>query len=66
MIEQHLLDVLRCPLGNAKLKEEDNYLVCTSCGLKFPVKDGIPDLLLDEAILPEGVKAITELVCKDI
>jgi uncharacterized protein len=66
MIAQHLLEVLRCPLGKAKLKEENNFLICTSCGLKFPVKDGIPVLILDEAVLPEGMGSISEVICNSI
>ena len=30
---------------------------------KFPVKDGIPLLLIDDAVLPEGVNNIEELKC---
>ncbi|RPI18530.1 MAG: Trm112 family protein [Ignavibacteriae bacterium] len=63
MIEQALLEILRCPIGKVKLKEENNFLVCTRCGLKFPIKDGIPVILLDEAVLPEGVKHISEIKC---
>lgn len=63
MISNELLEVLRCPIGKAKLKQEDDYLVCASCGAKFPIEDGIPILLIDEAILPEGITGVSELKC---
>ena len=63
MISTELLEVLRCPIGKAELKEVNNFLVCTSCGVKYPVDDGIPILLVDEAILPEGVESVSQLKC---
>ena len=63
MISTELLEVLRCPIGKAELKEEDNFLVCTACGVKYPIDDGIPILLVDEAILPAGINSIDELKC---
>ncbi len=63
MISTELLEVLRCPIGKAELKEKDNYLVCTPCGVRYPIDDGIPILLVDEAILPEGVDSVNELEC---
>lgn len=64
MIDPKILESLSCPLGKNPLKVVDeNTLECTNCGLKFPVKDGIPVLLLDQATLPEGVSSISELKC---
>jgi uncharacterized protein YbaR (Trm112 family) len=63
MIDPKFLEILCCPLGKADLKEENDFLICTSCGLKYPIREGIPVLLLDEAILPEGVKSISDLKC---
>ncbi len=63
MISSELLEVLHCPIGKAPLRQADHNLVCSACGAAFPVKDGIPILLIDEAILPDGVNDISELKC---
>jgi len=57
------IDDLVCPLGKFPLKQTGEYLECTNCGAKFPVKEGIPLLLIDDAVLPEGVNNIEELKC---
>ncbi|HEY3736330.1 MAG TPA: Trm112 family protein [Jatrophihabitans sp.] len=50
-----LLSLLACPSDDhAPLRQEGETLVCTSCGLVFPIVDGIPVLLLDEAIKPSS------------
>jgi uncharacterized protein YbaR (Trm112 family) len=43
--------VLRCPVDKAELTEdiEQSRLVCTVCGRRYPVDDGIPMMLIDEA-----------------
>ncbi|MGW1158534.1 Trm112 family protein [Streptomyces sp. NPDC002513] len=51
-LEAGLLEILACPACHAPLKEEDSELVCTGCGLAYPVRDGIPVLLVDEARRP--------------
>jgi uncharacterized protein YbaR (Trm112 family) len=64
MIDLKMLESLRCPVGKSPLKYENNLLICESCGMVFPVKNGIPVLLIDEASLPEGVTNISELMCQ--
>ena len=53
MIESSLLEILACPECHASLRADErrHELVCTSssCGLAYPVRDGIPVLLVDEA-----------------
>lgn len=53
MLDQDLLDILACPACRAGLRLEGDRLVCTGaatgCGLRFPIRDGIPILLVDEA-----------------
>jgi len=34
------------------VREEGDFLVCTECRRRFPVRDGIPVMLLDEALPP--------------
>jgi uncharacterized protein len=61
MIEPSLLEILACPRCHAPLREDvaAQELVCTSvaCGLAYPVRDGIPVLLIDEARGPAGPPA---------
>ena len=45
---------LACPACKVALRLEGEELVCTACRRRFPVRDGVPVLLLDEAAEPEG------------
>ncbi len=58
-----ILNDLVCPVGKYPLRVEGEYLVCTNCGAKYPVKNGIPFLLIDDAILPEGINSPEQLKC---
>jgi len=53
-LEAGLLEILACPACHAPLKEQASELICTgdACGLAYPVRDGIPVLLVDEARHP--------------
>lgn len=54
-LEAGLLEILACPACHSPLKEEDDELICSGskeCGLAYPVRDGIPVLLVDEARRP--------------
>jgi uncharacterized protein len=48
-IPQDLLDILVCPVDHAKVRLEGDRLVCEKCGRAYPVRDGIPIMLVDEA-----------------
>lgn len=51
MLDQKLLDVLICPACHGDLKlVADNWLVCqnTECRRKYPIRDGIPVMLIEE------------------
>ena len=51
-ISKELLEILACPACKEGVKPEGAFLVCQnlSCGLKFPVRDGIPVMLIEEAV----------------
>lgn len=49
MIDQELLDILACPACSGGVKHKDERIVCTQCGRRYPVKDGIPVMLVEEA-----------------
>ncbi len=60
-LDDSLLEVLRCPLTLSRLRREGDDLVAEVGGLRYPVKDGIPQMLADEAALPNGVASLDEL-----
>jgi uncharacterized protein YbaR (Trm112 family) len=53
MVDKELLDILACPACKADVKQEGDRIVCTKCGRRYPVREGIPVMLIDEAELPE-------------
>lgn len=63
MISPDLLEILACPMGKADLRLENDTLVCTRCGVKYRIEDDIPIMLIEEAILPEGIEKIEDLPC---
>jgi uncharacterized protein YbaR (Trm112 family) len=63
MLNEDLLSRLVCPLGKAPLRREGDSFVCTRCGPRFLIKNEIPDMLIEEAELPEGVVSLANLEC---
>jgi uncharacterized protein len=55
MLDPKLLSVLACPACDDRPRVElkDNIIFCPKCGRKYPIKDGIPVMLVDEAIKQE-------------
>ena len=51
MVRKDLLDILACPKCREKvtLSEDNNWLVCEQCALKYPVEDDIPIMLIEES-----------------
>ena len=54
MIDPELLEILACPACKAPVRLEGERIVCAgpSCGLRYPVRDGIPVMLVEEADRP--------------
>ncbi len=61
-MDAKLLDLLVCPLCKSPLKYQKSAqeLICKADRLAFPIKDGIPVMLADEAreLTAEQVEAI--------
>ena len=49
MIQESLLKMLVCPKSNGPLKQVGNELICEKSQLAYPIQDGIPVLLVEEA-----------------
>ena len=54
MIDKELLDILACPACKADVKLEGERIVCTKCGRRYPIRNDIPIMLIDEAETPPG------------
>ncbi|MCK5132326.1 MAG: Trm112 family protein [Candidatus Sabulitectum sp.] len=52
MVDPRLLEILVCPRCKGELEYrtgENESLICHACAVAFPVRDGIPVMLMDEA-----------------
>ena len=53
VIKPELLEILACPCdkhADVKVSQDDTKIVCTHCETTFPIKEGIPVMLIDEEI----------------
>ena len=57
-VDPELLSILRCPLTRSPLRQEGGFLIAEVGGLRYPVREGIPVMLIEEAELPEGIESI--------
>jgi uncharacterized protein YbaR (Trm112 family) len=54
MVSQELLEILRCPdcvhdgTESGLLDHVGNWLICTDCDRKYPIRDDIPVMLIEE------------------
>lgn len=51
MLKKKLLDILACPIckSNVQLDDSQEQLNCSACQIAFPVKNGFPVMLKEEA-----------------
>ncbi len=49
MIDKELLEILACPDCKGDVELANNKIRCKKCGKKYPIKDGIPIMMIDEA-----------------
>ncbi|MGH7387373.1 MAG: Trm112 family protein [Candidatus Methylomirabilales bacterium] len=54
MIDKEFLEILACPAcrGGVRLDEPGQRIICQACGRRYPIRDGIPVMLIDEAEMP--------------
>ena len=50
-LPQELLSILACPKckGELEYRESESSLICRHCALRYPVREDIPIMLVDEA-----------------
>jgi uncharacterized protein len=56
-VDKELVEFMVCPSCHGKLElvrgeDDTERIVCTVCGLRYPVRDDIPVMLIDEAERP--------------
>lgn len=52
-VPEELLAIMACLECGGTLRDGDDHLECTSCGLRYPVEEGVPVMLVEEAYRPE-------------
>jgi uncharacterized protein YbaR (Trm112 family) len=53
MVSQELLEILRCPACVRETEGllehyKETWLICQDCGRKYPIREDIPVMLIDE------------------
>ena len=51
-MDDKLIEILACPLCKTAVRPADrkrDALVCDACGRRYPVEDGIPMMIVEEA-----------------
>ena len=58
-VDPKLLEILVCPLTKTRLTydPENNQLISEAAGLAYPIQNGIPIMLIDEAKILDEEKA---------
>ena len=50
-LHPNLVEILACPgcKGDLEIREKEEEIVCRECRLIFPIREGLPVMLIDEA-----------------
>jgi len=54
VISKDLLDILACPVCKTPVRLDGDRLVCTACGRRYPIRDGIPAMRVEDAETPDA------------
>ena len=49
MIDDELLGILACPACRGDVRQEGREIICNQCGRRYPVRDSIPVMLIEES-----------------
>ena len=49
MIDKQLLEILACPVCRGDVELNEDKIICKECSRKYPIRDGVPVMLVDEA-----------------
>ncbi len=66
MLTEYDFSVYRCPIDptrQAKIILDDIHIRCERCKVEFKSREGIPNFLVSDAILPENCSSIKDLPC---
>jgi uncharacterized protein YbaR (Trm112 family) len=47
-LDEELLALLACPACRGELEVDGDELVCSGCGRRYPVRDGVAILLVED------------------
>ena len=57
-LDPGLLEIMACPDCKSPVGQEGAWIVCQNpdCGKRYPIRDGIPVMLVEEAVDPKDEK----------
>ena len=67
MFSQDFLDMLRLPVESGRRAPCCSSMIAWNASrsaLRFAIKDGLPILVVEEAVLPAGCESISQLPCQ--
>ena len=56
-LDEEFLSLLACPVCKTSVRREGDRLICETCGRRYPIRDGIPVMLVEEAEVPGAASA---------
>ena len=60
-IAPDVLKLMLCPVTRSAVRQEGGWLIAEQpqgAGLRYPIRDEVPRLIEDQAVLPEGVESM--------
>ncbi|MDD3296640.1 MAG: Trm112 family protein [Candidatus Omnitrophica bacterium] len=48
-MNKEILEILACPACKKKVIFKNDEIICLNCSRAYPIKDGIPVMLIEEA-----------------